>query len=200
MSLTAPTTPPAPAGYRLGDPTLPESPVSLADLHLLKTTLLWSETDTAALQRAGRILGGKTEAILDVWYGFVAANPHLVETFGGADGQPDGAYLAAVRARFARWITDVCGEHDQAWLDYQDEIARRQHVSGKNRTDAVASTSSEVPMRYLIAFVVPLTVTVREFLAAAAAGPQDLEEMHGAWFKAVTLTAALWTRPYAPGW
>lgn len=48
--------------------------------------------------------------------------------------------------------------------------------------------------------MVPLTVTIRGFLAAGASDDADLDAMYAAWFKAVTLTSALWARPYAPGW
>ena len=41
------------------------------------------------------------EQILDVWYGFVAANPHLVSAFSSRhDGAPLADYLGAVRKRF----------------------------------------------------------------------------------------------------
>ncbi len=188
-------------GYRFHDPELTTSPVSLPELRLLEATLLWSADDDAALRRAGAILEPQVEQILDLWYGFVGSSPHLVATFAGADGAPDAAYLGAVRARFARWIVDTCtAERDQAWLDWQHEISVRHHVSGKNRTDGVTSTSPEVPMRYLVAFVVPLTVTIRGFLAPHATDSADFEAMYAAWLKAITLTAALWTRPYATGW
>lgn len=190
-----------PAGYRFHDASLAKSPVSPADLALLKTTLLWSDEDTAALKRAGAILVPQTEAILDLWYGFVGGNSHLVATFAGADGAPDGAYLAAVRARFARWIADTCeAPQDQAWLDWQHEMALRHHATKKNQTDGVTSRSAEVPMRYLVAFVVPLTLTIRGFLEKGAKGAADLDEMYNAWFKAVTLTTALWTEPYSKSW
>lgn len=193
--------PHSPHGYRSGDPTLSRSPVTPPDLDHLKATLLWSQADTEALRRAGAVLAPQVEAVLDVWYGFVASSPRLVTTFAGADGTPDGAYLAAVRARFARWITDVCtAPHDQGWLDWQHEIALRHHTTAKNRTGRVASTSPVVPLRYLIAFVVPLTVTVRDLLAAGGTDEADIDAMHGAWLKAVTLTAALWAQPYSPDW
>jgi hypothetical protein len=190
-----------PSGYNYGDPTLATSPVTLGDLDLLLQTLLWSDDDAAALRRAGGILAPQVEAILDVWYGFVGSHPHLVASFAGADGQPSADYLTAVRGRFARWIGDICTrDWDQTWLDHQHEIARRHHRSGKNQTDHVDSTSAEVPMRYLIAFVVPLTATIRSFLAAGASDDADLDAMHTAWFKAVTLTATLWTQPYTSSW
>ena len=189
----------APAGYTYDDPSLSPSPVTLADLDDLLTSVLWSEADAAALRRAGEILVPQTEAILDVWYGFVGSNLHLVATFAGSDGTPDGDYLAAVRGRFGRWIEDLCRrDFDAGWLAYQDEIARRHHTSGKNRTDSVDSPSGHVPLRHLFALVVPITVTIRDFLASGATDEVELDAMYQAWFKAVTLSATLWARPYSP--
>jgi Protoglobin len=187
-----------PHGYNYASAGLATSPVTLGDLELLKTTLLWSDSDTAALRRAGEILAPQVEAVLDVWYGFVGGNAHLVATFAGSDGVPDGTYLGAVRARFARWIVDLCTqEHDQTWLDWQYEIAIRHHHTKKNITDDVSSTSAEIPMRYLIAFVVPITLTITSFLASGAADDAELAAMQAAWFKAVTLTVTLWSQPYS---
>ena len=187
------------AGYTYDDPSLAPSPVTEQDLAELQASLLWSDTDAAALRRAGEILAPQTEAILDVWYGFVGAHPHLVATFSGSDGPPDGGYLTAVRRRFGRWISDLClRDHDATWLAYQEEIARRHHPDGKNRADGIDSTSPHVPMRHLLALIVPITVTIRDFLATGAAEQTELEAMYQAWFKAVTLSAVLWTRPYSP--
>ena len=97
------------------------------------------EDDLAALRRSGEVLAGREEEILDVWYGFVGANPHLLAAFTGPDGQPDQAYLAAVRRRFGRWIGDTArATFDQAWLDYQHEIGLRHHRA-KKQTDAAMS-------------------------------------------------------------
>lgn len=187
------------AGYTYEDPGLPDSPVTASQLADLKTSVLWSEADTAALRKAGEILVPQTEAILDVWYGFVGSNAHLVATFNGADGQPDGDYLARVRGRFGQWIADVCNrDYDERWLAYQEEIAKRHHTSGKNLTDGVNSTSTHVPLSHLIGLIVPITVTIRDFLASGGASEQEVEEMYQAWFKAVTLSVAVWARPYSP--
>lgn len=187
-------------GYTYGS-ELTTSPVSAADLDLLTQTVLWSDDDRRWLKRAGDLLVPQTEAVLDVWYGFVGAHPHLVATFAGADGTPDGDYLAAVRARFGRWIADLCHrDWDQAWLDQQHEIALRHTRDKKNATDGVASTSAEVPLRYLIAFVVPVSLTVEPFLRDAAGPDDDVAAMLTAWLKAVTLTVTLWAEPYATGW
>lgn len=57
---------------------------------------------------------------------------------------------------------------------------------------------THIPLRYLIAFIWPITATIRPFLANADTDPADLDGMHAAWFKAVTLTVALWSQPYDP--
>lgn len=187
-----------PAGYTYDDLSLETSPVDLDTLTELKASVLWTDADTAALRRAGEVLVPQTEAILDVWYGFVGATPHLVATFAGADGQPDGNYLTAVRGRFGQWISDVCNrDYDITWLAYQDEIAKRHHTSGKNHTDGIDSPATHVPLSHLIALIVPITVTIRDFLAANGAESADVEEMYQAWFKAVTLSVAVWVRPYS---
>ncbi len=189
----------SPHGYHYASATLTTSPVTPNELSLLKTTLLWSDQDTSALLRAGEILAPEVDAVLDVWYGFVGSNPHLVADFAGADGTPSPDYLGAVRARFGKWIVDLCTQtHDQAWLDWQHEIALRHHHTKKNVTDSITSTSKEIPMRYLIAFVVPITLTITPFLAKGARNSDELDVMQAAWFKAVTLTVTMWSQPYSP--
>lgn len=186
-----------PAGYTYGHATLAPSPVTIADLDALKQSVLWSPADEAALRRAGEILIPQTEAILDVWYGFVGSHPHLVATFAGKDGTPNMEYLGAVRRRFAQWIDDLCNRpYDETWLAYQEEIGRRHHARGKNETDHVESTSRHIPLRDLIGFISPITLTIRPFLQNGTNDTQQLQEMHDAWLKAVTLTVSLWARPY----
>ena len=75
-----------------------------------------------------------------------------------ADGRPDAQYLGRVRQRFGQWIRDTCSaQYDRAWLDYQHEIGLRHTAAKKNRTDAVASAAPQIHLRYLIAFIVPIT-------------------------------------------
>ncbi|MFH8385800.1 protoglobin domain-containing protein [Kitasatospora sp. NPDC018058] len=54
-----------------------------------------------------------------------------------------------------------------------------------------------MPLRYPIAFIHPITATMRPFLAAKGHAEEEVEAMHQAWFKAVTLPVSLWSRPYA---
>lgn len=183
-------------GYTYGAPDLKRSPVTLEDLGLLAATLMLGPDDEAALRRAGAVLDGQIDDVLDVWYGYVGANPHLLASFTDAGGQPIGVYLDRVRARFGQWIRDLCNRpFDQSWLDYQEEIALRHARERKNIVDQVASTD-EIPMRYLVALIFPITATIRPFLANGAADDEELDKMHTAWFKAVTLSVVLWCRPY----
>jgi protoglobin len=183
-------------GYTYGTDTVPHSPVSLDDLQLLQSTLLLGDEDLVALRWSGDLLAPRVEDILDVWYGFVGANPHLLAAFTGLDGQPNQAYLAAVRLRFGRWILDTArAEFDQAWLDYQHEIGVRHTRRGKNRTDGVQA-ADHIPLRYVLALLIPITTTLKPFLVEGGATPEDVEVTHQAWVKAVLLQVILWSQPY----
>lgn len=190
---------PAIPGYTYGSAGSARSPMTDAQFAELKASLLFTEADAKALQMAHAVLADQVEEVLDVWYGFVGSSPHLVKYFAGADGEPDAAYLGAVRKRFGAWIMDTTrAVYDRPWLDYQYEVGLRHTRQKKNRTDGVASASDVIHMRYLIAFIVPLTVTMKPFLARKGHSAAEVEAMHLAWFKAVTLTAALWSQPYVP--
>jgi len=184
-------------GYTHGTDAVATSPVSLEDLRLLKETLLFDENDERALRMSRAVLEPKVDAILDVWYGFVASKPHLVHYFSHAEtGAPDGDYLAAVRARFGQWILDTASAgYDQDWLDYQHEIGRRHHRVGKNRTDGAASVP-HIHYRYLPALLYPVTATLKPFLANAGHTAVEVEAMHQAWVKSVLLQVILWSEPY----
>ncbi len=180
------------------DQSLPASPVTLGELDLLKETLLWTDDDAAALRQAGAVLEDQIDQVLDVWYGYVGANAHLVKSFNGPDGAPSGSYLDAVRARFGQWIRDLCGrDWDAKWLAYQNVIAER-HINTMGQTDNVGSAETHIPLRYLIAFIFPITATVRDFLGAKGHSAEEVAAMHTAWFKAITLTVVLWSQPYNP--
>ncbi|MER3400743.1 MAG: protogloblin ApPgb [Thermoflexus sp.] len=184
-------------GYTYGTVAVARSPVSLEDLALLKKAVMFTEEDERYLRMAGEVLADQVEEILDLWYGWVGSHPHLVYYFADArTGQPIPAYLEAVRRRFGQWILDTCNRpHDQAWLDYAHETGLRHHRSKKNRTDDVNAVP-HIPLRYLIAFIYPITATIRPFLAQKGHPPEAVEKMHQAWTKAVILQVALWSQPY----
>ncbi|WP_348811329.1 protoglobin domain-containing protein [Flavobacterium maritimum] len=182
-------------GYDYGKATLEQSPVTIQDLDLLKKTLLWSDEDDRYLTMAGEVLKDQTNDVLDLWYGYVGGNEHLVHYFA-KNGQPNMDYLTAVRARFGQWILDICERpYDQNWLNYQYEIAKRHHSTKKNQTDGV-DTVPIIHYRYMTAFIYPITATIKSFLGKKGHTQADIDGMHNAWFKSVTLTVILWTYPY----
>lgn len=185
-------------GYTYGTEAAARSPLGAVDLDLLKQSVLFGEEDERALRAAGDVLEDQVEDVLDVWYGFVASHPHLVHYFSDPQtGEALDHYLESVRPRFGQWILDTCRRpYDQDWLDYQEEIALRHTSEKKNKTDDVYSVL-EVPLRYLVCFVYPITATMRDFLAKKGASEEEVEAMHQAWFKSVALQVALWSRPYA---
>jgi hypothetical protein len=188
---------PAIPGYALGSPTVPRAPITVQELDLLKKTLLFTDEDIAWLQKSRDVLADQVEQILDIWYGFVGSNPHLLESFTDpTTRQPIGEYLQAVRKRFGQWILDTASaRYDQAWLDYQFEIGRRHHRSAKNRTDGVRATE-HIPFRYMITLVYPITATLKPFLAKKGHSAEEVEKMHQAWIKSVLLQVTLWCHPY----
>lgn len=91
--------------------------------------------------------------------------------------------------------TDSLARHDQEWLNYQHEIALRHHSTKKNKADGV----DEVPIihyRFMVAFIYPITATIKGFLANKGHDAETVEAMYSDWFKAVTITVILWTYPY----
>lgn len=180
-------------GYAYGQ--VGQSPVSIADLDLLKKTVFFTAEDEKNLKLAWEVLQDQTNEVLDLWYGFVGGNEHLVKYFA-KNGNPNMDYLTAVRARFGQWISDLCNKpYDQAWLNYQHEIALRHHSTKKNKTDNV-DAEPFVNYRYLVAFIFPITATIKGFLAKKGHDAETVEAMYTSWFKAVTLTVILWTYPY----
>jgi len=188
---------PAIPGYTLGTSNVARSPLSDEDFALLKQTVLLGEDDVRSLRLAGEVLDDQIEAVLDVWYGFVGSHPHLVYYFSGADGKPNMDYLGGVRRRFGQWIRDTCAaNYDRAWLDYQYEIGLRHTSAKKGKTDGVASAAQSINLRYLIAFIVPITATIKPFLAKKGHSAAEVEAMYTAWFKSITLQITLWSEPY----
>ena len=179
------------SGYTYGTAEVAKSPLSEQEFALLKQSVLFTDEDLRYLRMAGEVLEDQVEKVLDVWYGFVS----------GADGTPNPDYLAAVRKRFGQWIRDTCAaKYDRAWLDYQHEIGLRHTRAKKNQTDNVRSAAEHIHLRYLIAFIYPITATIKPFLANKGHKDDEVEKMHQAWFKSVVLQVTLWSVPYTkPG-
>jgi len=184
-------------GYTYGTDAVSRSPVTLADFELMKKSVLFGDDDVQYLRLSHDVLKDQVEAILDVWYGFVASNPHLLKSFTGkSDGKPIGEYLGSVRKRFGQWILDTArAEYHQSWLDYQHEIGLRHHRAKKNQTDGAPSTDI-VPFRDLFLLVYPVTFTLKPFLAQKGHSAEEVEKMYAAWLKSCLLQVTLWSYPY----
>ncbi|CAG9180815.1 protoglobin domain-containing protein [Cupriavidus pinatubonensis] len=94
-------------GYLYGLAAVPASPFNLAEFELMKRSVLFDDEDAMSLRLSHDVLKDQVGAVLDVWYGFVASNSHLLAAFTSApDGAPLSDYLAAVCKRFRQWIRD----------------------------------------------------------------------------------------------
>lgn len=190
-----------PEGHRLHDPELPPATLTPTDLDRMKQAVLLGDDDVAALRRSRPILAPQTDAILDVWYGFVGSHDFLLASFSSpSTGAPQAHYLGRVRARFGQWIVDTAAaEYDATWLAWQLEIGRRHHRVGKNRTDG-ADAAPIVEYRYLPLLAQPIVDTLRPFLEAGGDGRDAVDAMQNAWRKSVLLQVTLWSEPYVrPG-
>ena len=183
-------------GYTLGEESVPDAPISMAEFDRLQQSVMFTEEDEKHLQVAGEILEPQIDDILDLWYGFVGNHDFLLQYFAHPEEGPIDEYLDRVRARFGQWIRDTCDTpYDEAWLNYQFEIGRRHHRTKKNRTDDVDAVPN-IDLRYVIAFIYPITATIRDFLDDGDHSAEEVDAMYHAWFKSVVLQVSLWSYPY----
>ncbi len=78
-------------GYTHGTSAIATSPVTLADFEQMKASVLFGDEDVKYLRASHDVVKDQVEAILDVWYGFVGSQPHLLASFTSkADGKPLG--------------------------------------------------------------------------------------------------------------
>jgi hypothetical protein len=185
-------------GYAYGTAKLGRSPISLAELQQLKVTAGITAETEGHLRLAGEVLSDQTQQIVDQWRGgIIASIPHLARHSRSLDGQALPEYLARSNLRFRQWILDTClRPYDQAWLDYQHEIALRHTAQKKNQVDSVESTAF-VPFRDCVAFTAVMNETIKPYLAARGHSPQQVEQMHQAWCKSIQLQMALWAKTYS---
>lgn len=171
--------------------------ISEAEFELLKKSVLFTEDDVRYLRMSRDVLEPHVDELLDVWYGFVGSNEHLLMSFSDpATHEPNTRYLEAVRGRFRQWVLDTAeAQFDQAWLNRQLEYGLRHHRLKKNQTDGVQA-ADHVAFRYLVALQYPITATMKPFLARSGHSPQEVEGMLEAWRKAVLMTTILWSQPY----
>jgi hypothetical protein len=89
-------------GYIYGSRELPQAPVSDEEFKLLKSTVLMTDEDVRYLRMAGEVLKDQVEDVLDLWYGWVGSNKHLVYYFGDR------------KIRTAHWRVLVSGQ-EEVW-------------------------------------------------------------------------------------
>ncbi|MEM7200751.1 MAG: protoglobin domain-containing protein [Planctomycetota bacterium] len=180
----------------------PQGPLSSAEFAELQRSAMFGDEDVRYLRMSRAVLEPQIDEILDLWYGFVGSQPHLLASFANPDGEPIPDYLAAVRQRFGRWIlTTADAQFDDDWLAAQHEIGLRHHRAKKNRTDGV-DAAPHIRLRHVVALTYPITHTLRPFLAAGdhSHTAEAIDKMHQAWTKAVLLQVTLWSKPYVkPG-
>jgi hypothetical protein len=184
------------AGYDFGSANSARSPVSAEELLQLEQTLGWTTNEAQLLRKHAPLFAAQAGKMVDSWRAIIGTQPHLAKWFLAPNGKPDDEYKAAVKKRFVQWVKDVAiRPHDQAWLDYQEEIGLRHTPDKKNRTDR-RQTPPLVPLRYLLAFV-PVVTPVRHFFEGAITDRMELDAIERAWTRAVHLHVTLWTRPYS---
>ena len=182
------------AGYDFGK--VSRSPLPLSALHELETAVGFTAHDREMLVRARAVISDHAEELVDGWRATIGAHEFLAKWFFAPDGKPDEHYKAAIKKRFVRWVVDLVTQpFDQAWLDYQHEIGLRHTPARKNVADH-AQTPAVVPLRYLLAFLAPVTQSIRPVLQMSGFGAEDVDEIHAAWTKAVILSVTLWSAPY----
>jgi hypothetical protein len=184
------------AGYSYGTTAVAPSPVTMEELAQLKQAATFTSEDERWLRRAGAILADQADTMVDTWRAVIGKHPFLAHYSANPDGTPNAQYSAASKPRFAQWIRDTCERpYDQAWLDYQHEIALRHTRAKKNQTDDVES-APYIPLRYLLAFVPVILLTTKPFLENGGDPAADVERMEAAWCKTVLLQVTLWSRAY----
>jgi hypothetical protein len=184
-------------GYDYGLADVATSPISLRELEDLKVTVGFTIEDERYLQLAGDVLAEQTRQIVTHWRsGIIAGIPNLARHSRTPEGEPIPEYLEKSNLRFQQWILDTClRSYDQAWLNYQHEIALRHTSVKKNHVDGVRSTPY-VPLHDIIAFLPVMNETIKPYLAAKGHSDDEVEKMHRAWSKSLQLQVALWARAY----
>jgi hypothetical protein len=183
------------SGYDYGSAQTARSPVSAEELRQLEETVGWTADDEQLLQKHAALFEAQAENMVDSWRTVIGAQSHLAKAFFSPDGNPDDEYKAAVKRRFVQWVVDVATRpHDQAWLNYQEEIGLRHTPAKKNKTDG-RHTPPLVPLRYLLGFV-PVVSPVRHFFEGAVRDRSEVDAIERAWTKAVHLHVTLWARPF----
>ncbi|WP_160712373.1 protoglobin domain-containing protein [Chitinophaga solisilvae] len=177
-------------------PVIPDprnSPVDAQTLIKIKRMMLFTHEDEQYLTMAGEVLAPHAEDILNKWYERIVSNNYLANYFTQS-GAPDLNYVHSLRPHFREWISSLCRRSESMrWWEFEEKIIRQLQLRNIPVDDL--DPLSPLFLRYLSTFVFPVSEAGRYFLNNTGYGSDDIEKMHQAWFKAVSLSALLWLYP-----
>ena len=102
-----------------------ESNVTLEDVALLKKTIFFSKDDEANLKLAGEVLKDQIEDVLDVWYGYVGSNEHLLYYFNSP------RYICDIFGKFTIYSWHIHLSAASVELaNFGVELAKYRHIAG----------------------------------------------------------------------
>ena len=105
-------------------------------------------------------------------------------------------YAAAGRRHFGHWLHTSCKAcFDQAWLDYQREIASR-HTPTPKITIMVVAAADHLPLRYMISYISHIAAPIKPILSRKGHRAHGAETLHQAWSKAIFWPVALGGGPH----
>ena len=78
----------------------------------------------------------------------------------------------------------------------QKSLARAPYTLQDLESLKKAMLLSNEDLRYLSALTIPITTTLKPFLAKKGASAADVENMHAAWVKSVLMQSIRWSYPY----
>lgn len=186
-------------GYDYGSTNVGKSPVTLEEFEQLKRDANFTGDDVHWLRQAGKVLADQAPALAGKWRNLIGTLPHLAFYWRRPDGKKDAQYAETSGLRLQQWILDTCQRpYDQAWLNYQQEIALRHSSVKKNATDHALATAPTIHLRHIIAFCAVITdpAIMKPLLSAKGHDAIDVDKMHQAWTNSIWLQIALWTEPY----
>ncbi|SHL85968.1 Protoglobin [Chitinophaga jiangningensis] len=148
------------------------------DLVLLRRMLMYTRKDDEYLQLVAPVISASATRILHTWYAYIIADPYLSNYFKPATA----AEFAG--SRFGEWLQQLCNRGGvPQWESIENAIPED---AGQLRP-----LQPEL-LRYLTAFAYPVIQAGNEVLQDSSIAAELLPHVKQAWFKAVTLSVALW--------
>jgi hypothetical protein len=129
--------------------------------------------------------------------GYICGSTQAADAPVEKPGQGHGRYPAVGRQQFGHGLRTSCKAClDQAWLDYQREIASRHALTSKKTTKVVAAAADHLPLRYMIVYISHIAAPIKPFLSRKGHRAQGAETLHQAWSKAIFWPVALGGGPH----